>query len=72
MEAGVPLPSPNNLKRKILIKNKRLKPEIEKSQLEQFYREGKIDEEEEAVETPEVTLEEGLATSRKKFLFLPG
>ncbi|KAF8789782.1 1-phosphatidylinositol 4 like protein [Argiope bruennichi] len=29
-EPGQPLPSPNDLKRKILIKNKRLKPEVEK------------------------------------------
>lgn len=34
LEAGRPLPSPNDLKRKILIKNKRLKPEAEKKQLE--------------------------------------
>ncbi|XP_040207636.1 1-phosphatidylinositol 4,5-bisphosphate phosphodiesterase beta-4 isoform X1 [Rana temporaria] len=32
--AGKPLPSPNDLKRKILIKNKRLKQEVEKKQLE--------------------------------------
>ena len=31
LEPGRPLPSPNDLKRKILIKNKRLKPEVEKS-----------------------------------------
>lgn len=31
IEAGRPLPSPNELKRKILIKNKRLKPEVEQS-----------------------------------------
>uniref|UniRef100_A0A8C5BWZ2 1-phosphatidylinositol 4,5-bisphosphate phosphodiesterase n=1 Tax=Gadus morhua TaxID=8049 RepID=A0A8C5BWZ2_GADMO len=31
IEAGRPLPSPNDLKRKILIKNKRLKPEVEQS-----------------------------------------
>lgn len=31
MESGRPLPSPNDLKRKILIKNKRLKPEVEQS-----------------------------------------
>lgn len=31
LESGQPLPSPNILKRKILIKNKRLKPEVEKS-----------------------------------------
>jgi len=30
LEVGVPLPSPNQLKRKILIKNKRLKPDVEK------------------------------------------
>jgi phosphatidylinositol phospholipase C beta len=30
LDPGVPLPSPNDLKRKILIKNKRLKPEVEK------------------------------------------
>uniref|UniRef100_A0A4W6DUT0 1-phosphatidylinositol 4,5-bisphosphate phosphodiesterase n=1 Tax=Lates calcarifer TaxID=8187 RepID=A0A4W6DUT0_LATCA len=36
IEAGRPLPSPNDLKRKILIKNKRLKPEVEQKQLEAF------------------------------------
>uniref|UniRef100_A0A9J7XBN4 1-phosphatidylinositol 4,5-bisphosphate phosphodiesterase n=1 Tax=Cyprinus carpio carpio TaxID=630221 RepID=A0A9J7XBN4_CYPCA len=36
IEAGQPLPSPNDLKRKILIKNKRLKPEVEQKQLESF------------------------------------
>ncbi|PBC34098.1 1-phosphatidylinositol-4,5-bisphosphate phosphodiesterase [Apis cerana cerana] len=36
LEPGVPLPSPNLLKRKILIKNKRLKPEVEKHELELF------------------------------------
>lgn len=30
LEAGVPLPGPNDLKRKIIIKNKRLRPEVEK------------------------------------------
>ncbi|XP_048362292.1 LOW QUALITY PROTEIN: 1-phosphatidylinositol 4,5-bisphosphate phosphodiesterase beta-4-like [Sphaerodactylus townsendi] len=34
LEAGRSLPSPNDLKRKILIKNKRLKPEVERKQLE--------------------------------------
>uniref|UniRef100_A0A3Q2ZCQ2 1-phosphatidylinositol 4,5-bisphosphate phosphodiesterase n=1 Tax=Kryptolebias marmoratus TaxID=37003 RepID=A0A3Q2ZCQ2_KRYMA len=34
LEPGRPLPSPNDLKRKILIKNKRLKPEVEQRQLE--------------------------------------
>ncbi|KAJ8270489.1 hypothetical protein GJAV_G00115430 [Gymnothorax javanicus] len=36
IEAGRPLPSPNDLRRKILIKNKRLKPEVEAEQLESF------------------------------------
>ncbi|XP_075900871.1 1-phosphatidylinositol 4,5-bisphosphate phosphodiesterase beta-4 [Nelusetta ayraudi] len=36
MESGRFLPSPNDLKRKILIKNKRLKPEVEQKQLEAF------------------------------------
>ncbi|XP_066524106.1 1-phosphatidylinositol 4,5-bisphosphate phosphodiesterase beta-4 isoform X2 [Hoplias malabaricus] len=35
-EPGQPLPSPNDLKGKILIKNRRLKPEVEKKQLEHF------------------------------------
>ena len=30
LEPGMALPSPNQLKRKILIKNKRLKPDVEK------------------------------------------
>ena len=33
---GCPLPSPSQLKRKILIKNKRLKPDVEKQELELF------------------------------------
>ena len=47
---GAPLPSPNRLKRKILIKNKRLPPEKEKVELE-LYLKGQlaIDEEEERV-----------------------
>uniref|UniRef100_A0A7N8YFT1 1-phosphatidylinositol 4,5-bisphosphate phosphodiesterase n=1 Tax=Mastacembelus armatus TaxID=205130 RepID=A0A7N8YFT1_9TELE len=36
IEPARPLPSPNDLKRKILIKNKRLKPEVEQKQLEAF------------------------------------
>uniref|UniRef100_A0A8C9TL00 1-phosphatidylinositol 4,5-bisphosphate phosphodiesterase n=1 Tax=Scleropages formosus TaxID=113540 RepID=A0A8C9TL00_SCLFO len=36
IEPARPLPSPNELKRKILIKNKRLKPEVEQKQLEAF------------------------------------
>ncbi|XP_023030039.1 no receptor potential A isoform X1 [Leptinotarsa decemlineata] len=36
LEPGCPLPPPCALKRKILIKNKRLKPEVEKEELELF------------------------------------
>ncbi|VDO56108.1 unnamed protein product [Haemonchus placei] len=70
LEAGVPLPSPNRLRRKILIKNKRLKPEIEKHQLDQFLREGKLDEEDEIVETPEVVGEDSV--SPREFIFPKG
>ncbi|CAI5451191.1 unnamed protein product [Caenorhabditis angaria] len=60
LEPGVPLPSPNRLRRKILIKNKRLKADIERHQLEQFLREGKLDEEDELMETPEVVGEDSI------------
>ncbi|VDN07065.1 unnamed protein product [Thelazia callipaeda] len=56
LESGVQLPSPNRLKRKILIKNKRLKADIEKLQMEQFLLEGKLDEEDEAVENLEINI----------------
>lgn len=36
LEPGVPLPPPSMLKRKIIIKNKRLKLEVEKQELELF------------------------------------
>ncbi|CAD6193233.1 unnamed protein product [Caenorhabditis auriculariae] len=61
LDAGCVLPSPNRLRRKILIKNKRLKADIEKHQLEQFLREGKLDEEDEVIETPEVVGEEAIS-----------
>ncbi|PAV88182.1 hypothetical protein WR25_19753 [Diploscapter pachys] len=61
LEPGIPLPSPNRLKRKILIKNKRLKADIERHQLDQFLREGKLDEEDESAETPEVVGEDTIS-----------
>lgn len=36
LEPGVLLPPPSMLKRKIIIKNKRLKPEVEKVELDLF------------------------------------
>ncbi|XP_062597949.1 1-phosphatidylinositol 4,5-bisphosphate phosphodiesterase beta-4-like, partial [Saccostrea cucullata] len=38
LQPGVPLPSPNQLKGKILIKNKRLRPEVERRQYELFMK----------------------------------
>lgn len=38
LDPGVPLPSPQQLKRKILIKNKRLRVEVEKQELELFLK----------------------------------
>lgn len=57
LEPAVPLPSPNDLKRKILIKNKRLKPEDEKRELE-LWRKGQLqnDDEEEEKEDASVTI----------------
>ncbi|XP_063828757.1 1-phosphatidylinositol 4,5-bisphosphate phosphodiesterase isoform X1 [Ostrinia nubilalis] len=66
LEPGVPLPPPSLLKRKILIKNKRLKPEVEKQELELF-RQGQFvieDEEKEdasAVAIPDKKPEEIVA-----------
>ncbi|XP_028050806.1 1-phosphatidylinositol 4,5-bisphosphate phosphodiesterase isoform X4 [Monomorium pharaonis] len=51
LEPGVLLPSPNALKRKILIKNKRLKPEEEKQALEKF-KQGVFVVEDEVKEDP--------------------
>lgn len=54
LEPGAPLPPPSLLKRKILIKNKRLKPEVEKQELELF-RQGQFvieDEEKEDASAP--------------------
>ncbi|KAK2707657.1 hypothetical protein QYM36_015373, partial [Artemia franciscana] len=54
LEPGQPLPPPSALKRKILIKNKRLKPEVEKIELELF-RQGQFvieDEEKEDADAP--------------------
>ena len=54
------LPTPNQLRRKILIKNKRLKPEIEKQELELF-RTGQFvveDEEKEDASAPAAPLPE--------------
>ncbi|XP_029034103.1 1-phosphatidylinositol 4,5-bisphosphate phosphodiesterase-like isoform X1 [Osmia bicornis bicornis] len=51
LEPGHPLPPPSALKRKILIKNKRLKPEVEKVELELF-RSGQFEVKDEVVEDP--------------------
>ena len=38
MKKGVAMPSPNQLKRKILLKHKRLKMDVEKTELELFLK----------------------------------
>ncbi len=57
----MPLPSPSQLKRKILIKNKRLKPDVEKQELELF-RQGQFviteDEEKEDASAPAAPIPE--------------
>ena len=59
MEAGRQLPSPNQLRRKILIKNKRLKQEVEKHQMDIFMQMGRLEEDpEEILENPEVVVGE--------------
>jgi len=54
LDPGQALPPPSRLKNKILIKNKRLKPEVEKVELDQFWKgEFSIDETEEPKEDAE-------------------
>ncbi|VDN53535.1 unnamed protein product [Dracunculus medinensis] len=65
LEPNIPLPSPNRLRKKILIKNKRLKSDIEKLQMDQFLREGKLDEEDEAIESPEAVVGEDIDAPRE-------
>uniref|UniRef100_A0A8D0CN39 1-phosphatidylinositol 4,5-bisphosphate phosphodiesterase n=1 Tax=Scleropages formosus TaxID=113540 RepID=A0A8D0CN39_SCLFO len=55
IEPARPLPSPNELKRKILIKNKRLKPEVEQKQLEAFKKQMEAGETSTPVTDDEVT-----------------
>ncbi|XP_063983769.1 1-phosphatidylinositol 4,5-bisphosphate phosphodiesterase-like [Diachasmimorpha longicaudata] len=56
LEPGCPLPPPSALKRKILIKNKRLKPEVEKVELELF-KSGQFEAKDEVVEDPNAPAE---------------
>ena len=49
LQKGKPLPPPSKLKRKILIKNKRLKPEVEKEELEKYLK-GELETNDEASE----------------------
>ncbi|TRY75722.1 hypothetical protein TCAL_08675, partial [Tigriopus californicus] len=61
LEKGKPMPPPSKLKRKILIKNKRLKPEVEKEELE-LYQKGALeimDEVSEDTSAPDKKPEEG-------------
>lgn len=53
---GQPLPSPSHLKRKILIKNKRLAPDIEKTELGHYVK-GSFVIEDEVLKDSDVTLD---------------
>ena len=44
------MPPPSALKKKILIKNKRLKPEVEKEELEKYLSGAAIEDEDDAIE----------------------
>lgn len=55
LEPGVPLPSPNALKRKILIKNKKLQPDVEKRELELFWQGEFVIEEDEKEDEEDVS-----------------
>ena len=46
MKKGVEMPSPNALKRKVLLKHKRLKPDVEKTELELYLKGGYAAEDE--------------------------
>uniref|UniRef100_A0A9J8DJI3 1-phosphatidylinositol 4,5-bisphosphate phosphodiesterase n=1 Tax=Cyprinus carpio carpio TaxID=630221 RepID=A0A9J8DJI3_CYPCA len=64
IEAGQPLPSPNDLKRKILIKNKRLKPEVEQKQLESFKKH--MEAGEMSIQTGEDEIDEDLDSEQEE------
>lgn len=58
LDVGVPLPSPNDLRKKIIIKNKRLRPEVEKQELE-LWRKGQLqndDDDDKEDAAPDLTL----------------
>ena len=56
LEPGVPFPPPRLLKRKILIKNKRLRPDVERYELDLFKKgELAIEDSEEEKEDPKVS-----------------
>jgi len=57
------LPTPNQLRRKIVIKNKRLKPEVEKQELELFKQGQFVIEDEEKEDASAVS---ALAVADKK------
>ena len=60
---GASLPPPNRLKRKILIKNKRLRPEVEKEELELFRKGLLADMEEEEKEDASAPLQTNAAVA---------
>lgn len=71
-DAGVALPPPSLMKRKIMIKNKRLKPEVEKSELELFRKGQFVIEDEEKEDATAVSAnppEEKKVTFKHNYLY---
>lgn len=61
LDPAIPLPSPNDMKRKIIIKNKRLRPEVEKQELE-LWRKGQLQNDDDDDEKEDAALDLNLIT----------
>lgn len=72
LEPGMPLPPPSALKRKIMIKNKRLKPEVEKQELELFRQGQFVIEDEEKEDASAVAITDKKVTSDKSTVLNAG
>lgn len=69
LEPGAALPPPCLLKRKILIKNKRLKPEVEKQELELFKQGQFVIEDEEKEDASAPIPEKKVRVNKLLFIF---
>jgi phosphatidylinositol phospholipase C, beta len=67
LDPGIALPSPSQMRRKIIIKNKRLKPEVEKQELELF-KQGQFVIEDEELEDASAVSASTIAVAEKKVI----